>query len=84
MNAIVRAMDGTRSLVTNGQLYLYGVIDPEAFFQDSIRAIDVADSIASLPVGGWPGRSSSTAPAVRSTKESPSTICCGHLDGASL
>ena len=41
-------MDGTRSLVSNGQLFLYGVIDPNAVDGDGIRAIDVIDSIAQL------------------------------------
>jgi ATP-dependent protease ClpP protease subunit len=44
-------MEGTRSLVTNGELILYGIIDPQSFFDDSIRAIDVIDSIAALPNG---------------------------------
>jgi ATP-dependent protease ClpP protease subunit len=47
----VYAMEGTRSLITNGELILYGVIDPESWFEDSVRAIDVLDSIATLPVG---------------------------------
>jgi ATP-dependent protease ClpP protease subunit len=45
-------MEGTRSLITNGELILYGVIDPESWFEDSIRAIDVLDSIATLPIAG--------------------------------
>jgi ATP-dependent protease ClpP protease subunit len=44
-------MEGTRSLVSSGELILYGVIDPESWFEDSVRAIDVLDSIATLPVG---------------------------------
>jgi|APCry1669192522_1035417.scaffolds.fasta_scaffold05038_2 ATP-dependent protease ClpP protease subunit len=45
-------MDGTRSLVTNGELLIYGVIDPSAIFDDSVRAIDVIDSITKLPATG--------------------------------
>ena len=41
-------MDGTRSLVSSGQLFIYGVIDPDAADGDGIRAIDVIDSLAQL------------------------------------
>ena len=39
-------MDGTRSLVSNGELILYGVIDPDD--PSGIRAIDVIDSLNQL------------------------------------
>lgn len=39
-------MDGTRSLVSNGELILYGVIDPDD--PSGIRAIDVIDSLSQL------------------------------------
>jgi ATP-dependent protease ClpP protease subunit len=45
-------MDGTRSLVTNGELLIYGIIDPSSMFEDSVRAIDVIDSITKLPATG--------------------------------
>ncbi len=45
-------MDGTRSLVTNGELLIYGVIDPSAIFDNSVRALDVIDSITKLPSTG--------------------------------
>jgi ATP-dependent Clp endopeptidase proteolytic subunit ClpP len=43
-------MQGTRSLVLNGELLLYGVVDPFDIFQDGtvIRAIDVMASLAEL------------------------------------
>jgi len=41
-------MYGTRSLVSNGELMIYGVIDPRAADGNGIRAIDVIDSLASL------------------------------------
>ena len=42
-------MSGTRSLVMNGELVLYGVVDPFAYdeFDGSIRAIDVMAVITS-------------------------------------
>ncbi|MCX4195109.1 Clp protease ClpP [Methylobacterium organophilum] len=43
-------MSGTRSLVMNGELVLYGVVDPFAYdeFDSSIRAIDVMASLTEL------------------------------------
>ena len=43
-------MSGTRSLIMNGEIILYGVIDPFSFgeFDSSIRAIDVMASLTEL------------------------------------
>jgi ATP-dependent protease ClpP protease subunit/phage major head subunit gpT-like protein len=38
-------MDGTRSLVSDNELFIYGVIDPFAMEGDGVRAIDVIDSL---------------------------------------
>jgi ATP-dependent Clp endopeptidase proteolytic subunit ClpP len=42
-------MDGARSLVIKGELYLYGIIDPMSFGEpEFIRAIDVISSLVEL------------------------------------
>lgn len=42
-------MDGTRSLVSNGEIYIYGVVDPMSFGDpEFVRAIDVIASLLEL------------------------------------
>lgn len=50
LRAVRNEMSGTRSLVVNNELVLYGVVDPFAFdeFDSTIRAIDVMASLTEL------------------------------------
>ncbi|WP_342106304.1 ClpP-like prohead protease/major capsid protein fusion protein [Methylobacterium sp. SI9] len=62
-------MDGTRSLVSNGELILYGVINPNDMSGEGIRAIDVIDSLVQL----------SAAPQVKVRINSPGGSCIEGL-----
>ncbi|MCI0600681.1 MAG: ATP-dependent Clp protease proteolytic subunit [Beijerinckiaceae bacterium] len=49
MSARIKNLDGSRSLVSGGEMLLYGIVDSFAYEGEGIRAIDVIDSLRKLP-----------------------------------